>query len=59
MDHITLARTAEEATHATEIKLHDDMTWEASNTQNKYVLERIVRQKDNNEETEYLVQWYG
>lgn len=59
IDGITLVKTAEVAMGATEVERHDDVKWEARNTEDEYVVECIVRQKDNYEGAKYLERWYG
>lgn len=59
VDYITLANTANEAMQEINVKLHDQMPLEADNTGGEYVMERIVRHKNDHEGAEYIVRRYG
>lgn len=47
IDRTTLAKTAKEAVQATKVQRSDDVPWKADNTRDKYVVEHIVRHKDD------------
>lgn len=59
IDRIALAKTAEEATPATEAERHVDVPRRASNTEDEYFVERIVCHTDDYNEANYLVRQYG
>lgn len=55
INYITLAEKAEEAMQAAEVKPHNDMPFEADNTGDNYVVKRILRHKDDHDETKHLL----
>lgn len=56
---IRLANTAEEAMQATLTESHGDVPLEAGNAGDEYVVEHIVRDKEDHDGTRYVVRWYG
>lgn len=58
-NHVTLVETADEAMQATEIEHYSYVPSKAGNTEEEYVLERIIRHKDDQEGARYLARRYG
>lgn len=59
IDRSTLVKTAEEVLQTVEVERHVDVPWEADNTRDGYVVQRIVCNKDDYDRSKFLVRKYG